>query len=163
MNANPLRASVILTITCFCIGCGPSYPPVSGKITYSGEPISGIRVVFSPVGGGNTSADTPFSVGVTDEAGVFSLETGDGESGAVAGLHKVGFDWEDIRSYTLSGLKSSLREARGDPEDAAMLKAKIAEVEQKLASRPRLKSKLQTQFEVPADGSDSVNFELTDL
>ena len=163
MNANFLRASVILTITCFCIGCGPSYPPVSGKVTYSGEPISGIRVVFSPVGGGNTSTNTPFSVGVTDEAGVFSLETGDGESGAIAGLHKVGFGWEDIRPSTLSGLKSALGEARGDPEEEAMLKAKIAEVKEKLASRPELKRKLQTQFEVPTDGSDNVNFELTEL
>ena len=44
-----------------------------------------------------------------------------------------------------------------------MLKAKIAEVEEKLASRPELKRKLQTQFEVPTDGSDNVNFELTEL
>lgn len=163
MNAHFLRASLVLTITCFCVGCGSSYPAVSGKVTYSGEPLSGIRVVFSPVGGGDASANKPFSVGITDEAGVFNMETKDGEAGAAAGLHNVGFDWDDIRPYAVSRLKSSLSESRDDPETAAKLKAKIAEIEQKLASRPKLKPKLQTQFEVPADGSDSVNFELTEL
>lgn len=154
-------ACVVLTGACLCVGCGSQYPAVSGKVTYDGKPVSGVQLVFNPIG---ESVDSgPISLSVTDEQGVFSLETRDGKSGAVAGQHKVGFDWSDIRAYTMRELERSLSEAKGIPEKEAEIKARIAEVKQKLASRPKLKAGLQTMFTVPEGGTDAANFELTDF
>ena len=161
MNLNLVGTSICLTFICLCFGCGSEYPDVSGKVTYEGQPLAGIRLVFNPVG--DTGAPGPFSAGVTDEAGAFSLETRDGKSGAVAGLHKVGFDWSDIRSYTMRDLTTSLREAGDDPNKTAKIKARIAEVKQTLASRPTLNANLQTSFTVPKNGTEEANFEITEL
>ena len=162
MNWNFLRTVVILAIGCICVGCGSKYPPVSGKVTYGGKPISGIRLVFSP-SDSDTATPGPFSIGVTDEEGAYSLEARDGAPGAIVGLHKVGFDWSDIRSYTMRDLERSLRESQDDPQKVAEVEAKIADVKQKLATRPTLKGNLQTEFTVPEGGTDSADFELTDF
>ena len=101
MNCSVLQTSVILSFACLCMGCGSSeYPTVSGKVTYDGQPLANIEVVFSPL---SDSVDTiaPYSTAVTDEAGVFSLKTRDGQLGAVVGQHRVGFAWSDIKSYTV--------------------------------------------------------------
>jgi len=132
-------------------------------VTYEGEPLSNVRLVFSPVPTENSASTGPFSVAISDEAGAFSLETRDGVPGAVVGLHKVGFDWSDIRSYTMADLKSALQESKGDPEKQARIKAKIADVQQKLDSRPELKAGLQTKFTVTEGGSSEVAFELTNF
>lgn len=163
MNWNLLRTSALLTIACLCIGCGGSeHPTVSGKVTYDGEPLANIQLVFNPVSD-TTAANAPYSTAVTDENGAFSLKTRDGQLGAAIGQHRVGFAWSDIKSYTVRNLKQSLTDSKGDPELEAKFKEKIAAAEQKLASRPTLKANLQTEFTVPAGGSDSVNFELTDF
>lgn len=163
MNWKYIRAIFVLVVTCFLVGCSDSeYPAVSGKVTYDGKPVSGVRLVFTPVATGSLDPG-PYSTAVTDQSGQFTLETRDKKLGAVAGLHRVGFDWQDIRSYTMRDLELGLTQVKGEPEKEAEVKAKIAEVKQKLASRPILKAGLQTEFTVPDDGSDSVNFELTDF
>ena len=160
MNLNLFRTLVVLSFVCFCVGCGSSYPPVSGKVTYAGEPISGIRLVFSPAETDNTREPGPFSVGVTDEEGFYTLETRDGKPGAVVGVHNVGVDWADIRSYTMRDLERALSESRDDPELVAKYEAKIADVKQKLASRPKLRPNLQVKYTIPEGGTDSADFEI---
>ena len=155
-----ITAFGLLTLVCLCIGCGSEYPSVTGKVTYDGKPIANVRLVFSPV---SDSVPGPFSVAVTDEEGAFSLKTRDGQSGAVVGPHKVGFDWSDIRSYTLRDLKTNLQESKDNPEKQAKIKAKISEVEQKLASRPEIKAGLETDYTVPEGGAEELLFELTDF
>lgn len=159
------RAFFIVAVALFSAGCGPSseYPTVSGKVTFDGAPLSKIRVVFNPIPVGNSAVAGPYSTGVTDEEGNFSLKTRNGESGAVGGAHKVGFSWSDIGVTTLSSLKKSLRDSKDSPEDVAKIKSMIAEVEQKLQSRPKLESNLQAKFSVPQEGTDQAVFELTDL
>ena len=159
------RAFVIMAVALFCAGCGPNsdYPPISGKVTFDWAPLAKIRVVFNPVPVGNSAVAGPYSIGVTDEEGSFSLKTRDGESGAVGGAHKVGFSWSDIGVTTLSSLKKSLRDSKDSPEEVAKIKSMIAEVEQKLESRPKLKANLQAKFSVPQEGTDQAVFELTDL
>ena len=154
-----------MAVAFFCFGCGPSskYPTVSGKVTYDGAPLPNIRVVFNPVPVGNSAVAGPYSIGITDEEGSFSLKARDGSAGAVAGSHKVGFYWSDISVTTLPKLKESLREARNSPEDLAKVKKLIAEAEQKLESRPKLQGNLQAKFSVPQEGTDQAVFELTDL
>ena len=165
MEVKNFRAFVIMAVALFCAGCGPNsdYPPISGKVTFDWAPLAKIRVVFNPVPVGNSAVAGPYSIGVTDEEGSFSLKTRDGESGAVGGAHKVGFSWSDIGVTTLSSLKKSLRDSKDSPEEVAKIKSMIAEVEQKLESRPKLKANLQAKFSVPQEGTDQAVFELTDL
>lgn len=62
-------------------GCGDGKlktEPVTGKVTFNGEPIEGAKVVFSPV---DTSQGKP-AVGRTNEQGVYTLQTSEGNVGA---------------------------------------------------------------------------------
>lgn len=162
MNRNSIGTLLLLALVCFFVGCDSSnYSVVSGKVTYEDKPVSGIRVMFTPAA--SSGNEVPYSWAVTDESGAFSLETRDGKAGAAIGLHKVGFDWSDIRSYTLQDLKQSLSDAKGNPEREAKVEAEIADVNQKLATRPTLKAGLQTEFNVPEGGDENVVFELTDF
>ena len=163
MNWNLLRTSVILAIASVCVGCGgANYSAVSGKVTYNGEPVANIQLVFSPVSD-STAESLPYSIAVTDETGAFSLKTRDGKPGAAVGLHKVGFAWPDIKSYTVRKLKEQLSESKDDPELTAEIEAKIDDAEKKMASRPTLKADLKTEFTVSEGGTDGANFELTDF
>ena len=165
MEVSFYRAFVVMAVALLCAGCGSNseYPSVSGKVTYDGEPLAKIRVVFNPIPVGGSAVPGPYSTGVTDEEGNFSLETRDGQSGAAIGSHKVGFYWSDISVRTLPTLKQSLQESKKSSEDAAKIKSMIAEVEQKLESRPKLEGNLQVKFSVPQEGTDQAVFDLTDL
>ncbi len=83
---------VILMLAFAVGGCnhsetGPTTIPVTGKVTYKGEPLSNATVSFTANGTGK-SCDA-----ITNEAGEFSLQTylpnGDAKAGAVAGEYEV--------------------------------------------------------------------------
>ena len=59
-------------------------------------------------------------------------------------------------------LERSLSESRDDPELVAKFEAKIADVKQKLASRPKLRPNLQVKYTIPKGGTDSADFELAE-
>lgn len=71
------------------IGCGdankdlPPTVPVTGKVTYQGQPISNGLVTFIPSNGSKPAS------GQTDKNGEFTLSTFGREDGAVFGKHKV--------------------------------------------------------------------------
>jgi hypothetical protein len=72
----------------FVVGCGrhPGTQPtakVTGTVTYNGQPIERVSVVFTPESGRPAS-------GVTDASGKFTLSTFAPGDGALPGLHKVG-------------------------------------------------------------------------
>ena len=84
-----LRPIQLLLVGCVAfVGCGgtpgPTLYEVSGRLTKGGQPLSNVSVTFSPV-----DSSLPSSAGVTDNEGKFTLQTQTGESGAVAGSHKV--------------------------------------------------------------------------
>lgn len=57
--------------------------PVSGTLTYQGQPLSSFLVVFTPVDGRRPAT------GRTDSAGRFQLGTNAPGDGAVVGAHKI--------------------------------------------------------------------------
>jgi 5-hydroxyisourate hydrolase-like protein (transthyretin family) len=74
-------------------GCGRNdrpweVVPVSGTVTYQGQPVAGVTVEFEPESG------RP-SQGLTDENGRFVLNYTIHENGAQVGTHKVTFTWAD--------------------------------------------------------------------
>jgi hypothetical protein len=59
--------------------------PVSGTVTYNGQPVPGAHVSFVPGDGSSRAA-----AGLTDANGKFTLGTFSTSDGAIVGQHKVG-------------------------------------------------------------------------
>lgn len=76
-------------VTCGCSGRDPNLPPtapVSGQVTYNGQPVNQGTITFHPVGEGNPG------VSLLDENGYFELSTYEAGDGAVVGQHAVTID-----------------------------------------------------------------------
>lgn len=132
-------ASVFLVVM---LGCGSSdtLVPVSGKVTFDGHPLSGADVSFKPTAPPKGIVGQTTSHAKTDEQGNFTLKTLDGEPGAVVGKHKV-----------------SISQLTGDPgSDERPTRA--GSTKDKIPAKYNKDTKLE--FEVPADGTTSANFEL---
>ena len=149
---------VLLATTCLAaIGCdGGKYSAVSGIVTVDGQPIANVRVVFAPEAVGDNHSPGPWSKGVSDESGRFTLRTRHGDPGAVVGPHKVGFEWNDIDFDELSTLRQEVKSSK-NPE---AVKTKIAELKQKIKSRPKINETVSLDFEVPQGGTTSADFEI---
>ena len=72
------------------LGCGPSGPPrpktypVTGVVTYNGQPVAGANLNFQLTDGSG------YAMAITDDAGRYSLMTFDTNDGAVPGEYVVG-------------------------------------------------------------------------
>lgn len=110
--------------------------PVSGTVKMGGKPVAGLRVGFQPFE--PSKRDTsPASIGVTDKNGRYTLRVSSADlDGAAAGPHDVSFvyAWE-------------LLDAPKPADAGPPLPAKYA--------------KKTVRYEVPADGTDSANFDLS--
>lgn len=78
-----------ICVACVAVGCsgGPKRPAtvkVSGKVTMGGTPVPRATVSFQPTAPGGRAA-----VGVTDDAGQYTLTTFSAGDGAVAGDYGV--------------------------------------------------------------------------
>lgn len=124
---------IVLPLTIATLGCGPGYSTaeVSGKVTFKGEPLADASVNFTPVGGDKGMG----SFGKTDASGNYSLELIDGgAAGAAVGEHSV--------TVTIAS------DEEQDVIDPATTKVplKYRDGSQK--------------FTVPAEGTDSANFDI---
>ena len=77
---------VVLAGAILAAGCGgpdrPATVPVTGKVTYRGQPVLEATVVFQPESGRPAT-------GMTDESGRFWLSTFEAGDGAIPGPHTV--------------------------------------------------------------------------
>lgn len=163
-----MRNFTNLTIVLFGIailsfaGCGDSsIAPVSGKVTVGGKPVEGIRLVFSPVLTGDETDPGPWSTGVTNSAGEYTLESRYKDSGAVVGTHTVAFVYDDIGN--IDTFKELRREAKQEGDKAAFEAAQkdIADYEARQKTRPKSSGDgYSEKFEVPPGGTTEANFEL---
>lgn len=100
-------------------GCEPDAPkleilnvaPVSGVLTYQGEPLQQHEVIFYPTDGRRAA------VGLTDAEGRFSLGTNKAGDGAPPGMHKVSVKFlpvtaEDLESMAPSDASGYLRKPK---------------------------------------------------
>ncbi len=134
---------MIFALTVFA-GCGAGgesyeYAPVSGKVTFDGEPLENATVTFQPLG---TAANPgPNSYGKTDAQGNYTLKPVNvpNHQGAVVGKHRV----------------LITRNLEEDPNDDA---GSTGPAKAQLPAEYNRKSKLE--FDVPPAGSDAANFDL---
>jgi len=132
MNSHVSRritAGAVSALLCafFSSGCGntpegPNTVPVSGTVTYQGQPLDGANVVFYPTDGSTTLA----SQAVTDASGRFELTThigvGKFKPGIVPGKYAVAITKLDTAgiSSTLTAPKDLLPKKYGDPKTSGL-------------------------------------------
>jgi hypothetical protein len=140
-----MRRLFLLPLAIVLAGCGGGdglkTAPVSGRVTLNGKPLADAAIVFSPVArrGGNNYPG-PDSGARTDSDGRFTLMlTGKDVRGAVVGKHKV-------RITMIPDADS----ADDRPHHFKQLPKQYSGKDTKL------------EFEVPADGTKTANFELTE-
>ncbi len=124
-----ILVALLTTATFLSAGCtgGKDYSigAVSGTVTCGGEPVPGLRVNFAPQPVGDNYAVGPWSTGVTDAVGKFTLETRYKENGAVIGKHDVSFEYDDAEADAMEQLMTDLREAQNADEVSAERVAEI--------------------------------------
>lgn len=144
MRINQQLFWVFSLIGLLAIGCGSKVDlaPVSGTVTFEGEPVGEIRVVFEPIVSENEEmSDYYTSFGITDEAGQYEMKTEVDNQllpGAVVGKNTVRFVCMKRESFMNEGLMDS-RAVYDLPEKA--------------------KDKSMT-FTVPKEGTNDANFDL---
>jgi len=157
-----LLAVFLLTFS----GCGGGdFAEVSGTITSDGKPVPKLRVTFSPVPIGENNAVGPFSIGVTDAEGKFSLKTRYGDPGAFVGQHTTAYQYTDIGEDAMGDIRDQMDDAREDQDQEEFEKAKqkMAKMMEKLKGRPVLMRSYSTTVTVPKGGTTDLNIELTDM
>jgi len=101
------RAAILLILLAH-VGCssGPSRPatyPVSGTVTWKGQPLEAARVVFVP-----TTAGVEAASGVTDATGKYQLTTFVAGDGAQPGEYRVKVSKYDTKKATTAEKKEYL-------------------------------------------------------
>ena len=139
-------------LVCLCcsllVGCGGGSDfdivPVSGKVTLDGQPLADAVVTFMPQATGSDRDAGPTSWARTDAQGMYELVTAteDETSGAVAGTHQV--------------MITTAEEPQGDDERDDVYGSSTPE---RVPSR--YNSATQLTIDVPAEGTDAANWELT--
>ena len=149
-TCSPLSIVLLAATALSFVGCGDaSIAPVSGKVTVDGEPVAGIRLVFSPILKEGKSDPGPWSSGLTNEAGEYSLQTRHKNEGAIVGTHTVAFVYDDrdnIYKY-----QERLRDAKreGDQATADAAQKDIDDYKALQQIRPKAPSNKYTgKFEV---------------
>lgn len=153
-NFSLITAALSTTVLIAMTGCGGGdFAPVSGTVSYDGEPVSKLQLVFSPEPIGENYAVGPYSRGVTDENGRFTLESRYKDPGAFIGKHRVSFEYSDISESAMSDLRSAMNDAKdsGDGEEFTKAKKKIADMKKKLKGRPVL-ANFDVVVDVPSAG-----------
>jgi hypothetical protein len=77
---------VVLTTSIGCTSGNSSVVPVSGVVTYKGQPVPGMRIAFQPDQGRG-------STGTTAQDGSFEMYFTRDQKGVQVGRHEVKLDW----------------------------------------------------------------------
>jgi hypothetical protein len=137
-------------------GCGnpAGFYPVSGKVTYRGEPAAGAVVYFHrQMEPGSKSESIPY--GIVEDDGSFELASDDIGNGARPGPYLVLVEWRDG-----SGDRVDVKTRKGKPQQVKRVRLR--------AGTDRLKgryfdiSKPLLRAEVKAERNQVPPFELTD-
>jgi hypothetical protein len=165
-SINVISLSFLAVFLMAFSGCGSSeFAPVSGTVTSDGKPVGKLRVVFSPIPIDDDPAVAPFSIGITDADGKFTLETRYGDPGAFVGKHTTSYQYTDIGEDAMTDMRDQMDDAKdnGDKEAFKEAQQKIAKMKAKLKGRPILMDRYNAVITVPEGGTDDFKLELTEM
>lgn len=161
-----LGSVLALSIVVGCSSSDYELAPVSGIVTLDGNPLSGVEVVFSPMGSREDGNPGPWSKGTTDVDGRFTLTTQNNKKGAVVGKHRVGISAGAVdEDAVIVEVDRAVDAANGNlsPEEVANVEAKA--IAKSMDNAKRLPSKYDLnstlEFAVEKGGTDAANFELS--
>ncbi len=169
MLTQPIKKLFPLTLILLLAGCGDKYPQVSGRVTIEGQPVADVNVLFVPVSTNDNPFPGPIAEAVTNQDGKYSLVTTSGIKGGTPGLNVVEFYL--VGALELDFMSSNairlITEADGNVThpsyiEGQQLKAKIESLKA-VATGDKMKPGAKTEFTVPAEGTESANFELNEL
>jgi hypothetical protein len=131
----------ILALSAGCGGSGTAH--VSGVIKLNGQPLKGAHVSFAPIATDGINAPGPSSYGKTDANGRYTLRLSNpDQEGAVVGKHRVVITTLE-EEQPMPGREDVTSKPREEPIPK------------------RYNTKTTLTFEVPPEGTDSANFDLT--
>lgn len=147
----PAIAALMLA---WVLGCSksdtPETVPVTGTVTYNGQPLEGAQVTFMATGAPRSA------IGTTDAQGRFSLTTFESDDGAVPGSHAV----------TISKVEDTTSAAPTDPAGYAQMMSQKGK-----GGPPKPKSLIPEKYSRPAEsklsatvdaeGQNEFKFDLT--
>jgi hypothetical protein len=166
MQTTYRHVGVVAIFSLLVCGCGGSefaFVDVTGRVTYDGAPVSGLRVTFSPLSVGDDHVRGPYSAGVTDSDGKYSLTSRYDDPGAVAGKHEVNFEYADtLGGGGIGELQEELASAResGAKEDIVEVQKRIEAFKSRQNSRPKISRNMLLEIDIPSGGTTSADFEL---
>ncbi len=135
---------LMLLVLSTTLGCGGEYKiaPVSGKVTLDGEPLAGALLSFEPLAQGDSQESGYGSYAECDDQGQYRIKSLKGEDGAIIGPHMV--------------MVTTFKMKEGpNGENIPVSKEKVP------ARYNTYGSKDIIRFEVPREGTDQANFDLT--
>jgi len=140
-----MRARLLLGCALvLALGCaGKKVVPVSGTVKMNGKPLAGATVNFQPIATQGSPDAGVGSTGKTDAEGHYTLETSTGLKGAVVGKHRV----------MISVLSQKVGDSDERPPRGGW------PIENKVPDRYNNNTTLEK--DVPAEGSDKMDFDLT--
>jgi hypothetical protein len=127
----------------FALGCGKKFAPVSGTVTMDNKALAGATVTFTPIAAKGSTEAGHSSLAKTNAEGKFTLQSTNGQTGALVGNHKV--------SISLISEDVGARDTRHGPRGGLQLGEKVP---------ARYNTKSELTFDVPRGGSDKANFAL---
>lgn len=113
-NAISRAAALVALATLTVVGCGESKPstyPVTGVVTFKGQPVEGATVGFT-----STDPEIQPAIGVTDAQGKYTLTTFEKDDGALPGEFKVRVTKYD-RNPTPAAMNTSGVDIEEMPDD----------------------------------------------
>ncbi|MCA9049370.1 MAG: hypothetical protein KDA89_11615 [Planctomycetaceae bacterium] len=134
------------------VGCGPavdtgervSVVPVSGTLSFQGQPLTGYQVTVMPKEGARVAT------GVSDASGHFVLGTNEAGDGCPAGPCRIAIVWSPPDTTADNpGTEQIVDDPRKLPKPTVVIPAKFTNPETSGLDR-----------DVPADGSATVDIEL---
>jgi hypothetical protein len=139
-----------------CAGCGDSLSvaPVSGTITFDGQPLGGASITTQPVASGSENPG-PGSFGVTDAQGHYELElVKPARKGAIIGDHRV--------MISKVGAANAESEPQQETDGDVMVWSDDPRGHRQSvgSSWPARFTDGSLQLQVPPDGTDQANFDL---
>ncbi len=148
-----LQAAAVAVVLATLAGCGSggNYVPVSGVVTYNGEPLKGVQVMFQPMATTGMDTGGVGSFAMTDDNGRYTLEasTPSPTKGALVGKHRVRI-----------AFPPKAGEAPDNESDVVVPAVKGGS---KLPAQPipaKYNSESKLEFEVPAAGTKDADFKL---
>jgi hypothetical protein len=162
-NITNLAMVFFATSILFFVGCSGDFSivPVSGKVTLNGKPVDGIRLVFTPIPNDANTNPGPWSSGVSNSEGEYTLATRYKKKGASVGKHTVTFVYDD--ADFLAGFQQQLAAAReydGSKAEIDEIKKAIADFKARQQGRSKTTADYTAYVEVPSGGTKEANFEL---